>query len=56
MDVTPETVRQVMPELTVEEAASLAEWYANLARAVAAFPGEDLRQVEPALRSTPGPT
>jgi hypothetical protein len=42
-------------ELTDEEASALANWYANLARSVAAFPGADLKQVEPPLRSIPGP-
>ena len=51
-----ELVRQVVGvELTDEEASALADWYANLARMVAAFPGVDLKQVEPPLRSTPAP-
>ena len=56
MDLSPEQVRQQLPEATPEEAAALAEWYAGIARAVAAFPADDLKRVEPALRSTPGPT
>jgi hypothetical protein len=51
-----ELLRQVVGvELTHEEASALADWYANLARMVAAFPGGDLKQVEPPLRSTPAP-
>lgn len=42
-------------ELTEQEVAALVEWYANLARGVAAFPGADLKKVEPPLRSVPGP-
>ncbi len=56
MDAIPETVRERVPEATSEEAAALAEWYAALARALAAFPLTELSRVEPALRSTPGPT
>ena len=42
-------------QATDAEVAALAEWYANLARRVAAFPWADLKGVEPPLRSTPGP-
>lgn len=55
MDLTPEEVRQVLPEATREEAAALAEWYAGLRRAVSDFPVGDLKRIEPPLRSTPGP-
>jgi hypothetical protein len=37
------------------EAEALAAYYTTLARAVAAFPTEQLRDVEPPLRSTAGP-
>ena len=51
-----EAVRQVVgAELSDAEAAALANWYADLARGVAAFPQADLKAVEPPLRSTPGP-
>jgi cytochrome c553 len=51
-----EAVRQVVgAELSDAEAAALADWYAALARGVAAFPQADLKAVEPPLRSTPGP-
>jgi hypothetical protein len=42
-------------ELSDEEAQALAAVYASLARNVAAFPSADLKQVEPPLRSVPGP-
>jgi hypothetical protein len=41
--------------LSDQEAAALADWYADIARAVAEFPQADLKAVEPPLRSTPGP-
>jgi hypothetical protein len=42
-------------DLSDAEAEALAAWYANLARSVAAFPADDLKRVEPPLRSLPGP-
>jgi hypothetical protein len=42
-------------ELSDQDATALAAAYASLARAVAAFPGDDLRTVEPPLHSIPGP-
>jgi hypothetical protein len=51
-----EEVRQIVGvELSDAEAEALAAWYANLARAVAAYPAEDLKRIEPPLRSVPGP-
>ena len=51
-----EEVRQIVGvELSDTEAEALAAWYANLARSVAAFPAEDLKRIEPPLRSIPGP-
>ena len=41
--------------LSDEEAAALADWYADIARRVAEFPQAELKSVEPPLRSTPGP-
>jgi hypothetical protein len=49
-------VREIVGAWTTDdEAAALAEWYANLSRGVAAYPEADLKGVEPPLRSTPGP-
>jgi cytochrome c553 len=42
-------------DLSEQEVAALADWYAAIARGVAAFPQADLKAVEPPLRSTPGP-
>jgi hypothetical protein len=52
---TEEVIRAVGVELSPEEAKALADLYASLAEKVAAFPADDLKQVEPPLRSTPGP-
>jgi len=55
-DLTPEQVRDIIgPQVTDAEAQALAEWYAALSKGVAAFPLPSLTQVEPPLRSTPGP-
>jgi hypothetical protein len=51
-----DVVRQrVGVALSDQEAAALADWYADIVRGVAAFPQADLTAVEPPLRSTPGP-
>lgn len=52
-----ELVKQLIGvELTDDrETSALVDWYANLARSVAAFPQADLKKVEPPLRSVPGP-
>jgi cytochrome c553 len=51
-----EAVKQAVgAELSDEEALTLADWYAAIARGVASFPRDDLRVVEPPLLSTPGP-
>lgn len=51
-----EEIRDVVGvELTTEDAQALADLYATLAEKAAAFPAHDLKQVEPPLRSTPGP-
>ena len=42
-------------ELTDQEVSALVQGYATLALSVAAFPGADLKRVEPPLRSVPGP-
>jgi hypothetical protein len=55
-ELTPEMVRLfVAGEVDDAAAKALIDWYANLARGVAAFPEAELRAVEPPLRSTPGP-
>jgi hypothetical protein len=49
-------VRQVVGGgVSESEAAALAAYYATLAKAVAAFSTAELRDVEPPLRSVPGP-
>jgi cytochrome c553 len=50
-----EVRRIVGVALSDAEAQALAAWYASLARNVAAFPAEALKQTEPPLRSVPGP-
>ena len=45
----------IVAELTDQEVSALVEGYATLARSMAAFPGADLKRVEPPLRSVPGP-
>jgi cytochrome c553 len=51
-----EHVREIIgTELSESEVAGLATYYAALAAAVAAFATEELRWVEPALRSVPAP-
>ena len=47
--------RTIGVPLTEDEATALAQWYANIARAVAEFPFDDLKNVEPPLRSVAGP-
>lgn len=52
----PDDVRRVVATpLTDMEASGLADWYAALAAALDRFPVQDLKSVEPPLRSTPGP-
>jgi len=54
--LSPQVVGQIIGnQVTDAEATALAEWYAALARGVAAYPQADLKGVEPPLRSTPGP-
>ena len=51
-----EHVRQTIGvPLTDDETTALAEWYATITRAVAQFPLDDLKNVEPPLRSVAGP-
>ena len=47
--------RRIGVALSDEEAAALADWYADIARRVADFPPGELKSVEPPLRSSPGP-
>jgi hypothetical protein len=54
--MSPDDVRGAIgAALTDAEASALADWYATLRRAVAAFPESPLKNIEPPLRSTPGP-
>jgi hypothetical protein len=51
-----EQVREVIgTPLTDAEAEALATYYAALARSVQAFATDELRGIEPPLRSTPAP-
>jgi hypothetical protein len=52
----PQHVRDVVGvELSDQAAEALVNWYAGFARGVAAFPADDLKRVEPPLRSVAGP-
>ena len=52
-----EEIRRILGvALTPADAQALADWYTAQAKLVAAFPADDLKQVEPPLRSVPGPT
>lgn len=54
--VSAEDVRRIVGDgITLDEAGVLADWYANLARGVANFPFQEIKAIEPPLRSTPGP-
>jgi len=47
-------IRRLVPgQVSDDEAQALAAWYADLSRAVAAFPLDELKGVEPPLRSVP---
>jgi hypothetical protein len=51
-----EEIRRILGvALTSEETQALANWYAAQAKLVAEFPADALKQVEPPLRSVPGP-
>ena len=55
-DLTADDIRRLIDaSMTDTQASSLAAWYEALSAAVARFPQDDLRGVEPPLRSTPGP-
>jgi hypothetical protein len=55
-ELSADVVRQIVSSgLSEEDARGLVEWYANVSGAVAAFPGPDLKAVEPPLRSVAGP-
>jgi cytochrome c553 len=47
--------RIIETELSEQDAEALAGWYAGFARGVASYPPDDLKRVEPPLRSVPGP-
>ena len=51
-----EILRVVGDSVTPDEVKALADWYATQSALVAAFPADDLKSVEPPLRSIPGPT
>jgi hypothetical protein len=54
--LSPDEVRRrIGTPLTDMEARALADWYASLSAAVAGFPTPHLKEVEPPLRSVPGP-
>ena len=54
--VPGEVVRQIVGvELSDQEAAALADWYANLVTSLAVLPQAELKELEPPLRSVPGP-
>jgi hypothetical protein len=54
--LSKEHIRQIVgAALSDQDAEALAGWYAGFSRGVAAFPAQDLKRVEPPLRSTPGP-
>jgi len=55
-ELTPELVRLLVPgDVDADAARALVDWYAPIARGIAAFPEAELRAVEPPLRSTAGP-
>lgn len=57
MTYSVEDIRALLQvPLTDAEVEAILTSYLALARAVAAFPDDRLAQVEPALRSTPGPS
>jgi cytochrome c553 len=54
--IRPDEVRRIVSsDLTDDDVRALARWYANLASAVARFPSDHLRDIEPPLISRPGP-
>jgi hypothetical protein len=54
--VDEEIRRLIGADLSHQELQALVDWYTAQAKLVAAFPTEDLKGVEPPLRSVPGPT
>jgi hypothetical protein len=54
--VDEEIRRLIGADVSQGELQALIDWYTAQARLVAAFPAEDLKRVEPPLRSVPGPT
>ncbi|HLZ28262.1 MAG TPA: hypothetical protein VKV73_13165 [Chloroflexota bacterium] len=54
--LSKDEIRRVVGlELAEQDVEALAGWYAGFARGVAGFPADDLKRVEPPLRSVPGP-
>jgi hypothetical protein len=57
VELSPDLVRRLVGvDVDDQVTTALIEWSANLSRGIAAFPEADLHEVEPPLRSTPGPT
>jgi hypothetical protein len=54
--VDEEIRRVIVADLSQPELQALVDWYTAQARLVAAFPADDLKAVEPPLRSLPGPS
>jgi hypothetical protein len=54
--VDEEIRRLIGAEASHSEVLALIDWYTAQAKLVADFPAEDLKRVEPPLRSVPGPT
>jgi hypothetical protein len=55
-ELTPNSVRNIIGvPASEQEIDALIAWYEALARAAAEFPEAELKDVEPPLRSTPGP-
>jgi len=54
--LSKEQIRRIVgAHLSDQDAEALAGWYASFGAGVEAFPEQDLKRVEPPLRSTPGP-
>ena len=56
LEAVDQRLRQVLgAAVSEDEARAIGEWYATISEAVAKFPSNDLRAVEPPLRSTAAP-
>jgi hypothetical protein len=54
--VDEEIRRLIGADLSLQELQALIDWYTAQAKLVAGFPADDLKEVEPPLRSIAGPT